>query len=376
MPKIIKKLKKSYILILVCILIGSLTWMISSPRRLPPVIRNLMIYKYDDVRLPFSKIKISRMNLSKKHDLIATLTFNTKTKWPDSSKMPEGREPLKILEAAKNPGLGVKELHRSGITDRGVHVAIIDQPLYLDHPEYAGKFVAYKDFGCNTEKSMHGPAVTSLLVGNEIGTAPDARVYYAAVPSWLADSAYYAKALDWIIEENRKLTGKERIRVVSVSAIPSGKGSLFTKNTKMWDESVAEAKKEGILVLDATCENGFIGPCTLDARDIDNVAVCIPGFPEMPPPTDYPEYMVLAPTSPRTTAEEYEKGDFGYQYNGRGGLSWAMPYSTGILALGWQERPELTAEDMVSILQNSAYLKDKYRIIHPSEFIKQVRAFK
>ena len=73
-----------------------------------------------------------------------------------------------------NPGLGIRNLHAQGITGKGITVAIIDHPMLLEHPEFQGKVVKYYDLGTNLLVSMHGPAVTSLLVGNNIGTAPDA----------------------------------------------------------------------------------------------------------------------------------------------------------------------------------------------------------
>lgn len=48
---------------------------------------------------------------------------------------------------------------------------------------------------------MHGPAVASLLVDREIGTAPDTSIYYAAAPSWTEDSKYQADALMWIVKK-------------------------------------------------------------------------------------------------------------------------------------------------------------------------------
>lgn len=114
---------------------------------------------------------------------IVTFTFNEGT-------VLEGNEALaaKTLEDGKNPGLGIRALHERGITGKGVNVAIIDQHLLLDHPEFSGKIAAYLDTGCNMPSStgsMHAPAVTSILVGESVGVAPGARVYYAAVPSWL-----------------------------------------------------------------------------------------------------------------------------------------------------------------------------------------------
>lgn len=331
--------------------------------------------KYDDVRAfntMTARKDMHNMDLRQAGDIIPTLTFNTKTVWP--SKMPEGISPKNIMEAAKNPGLGVKELHKQGYNGKGVTVAIIDQPLYQDHPEFAGKILKYKDFDCKSESSMHGPAVTSLLVGKNTGTAPGAGVYYAAAPSWLADAAYYAKALDWIIEENSKLPEASKIRAVSVSAAPSGQGSPFKKNNEMWDKSVANAEKAGILVLDCTQNHGIVSSCYLDANAPDDLSKCVAGYPGIASPI-FSSNKICAPTSPRTTAEEYEKGDFGYQYNGRGGLSWAIPYCAGVLAMGWQVNPEMTSQEAVELLFKSAYKKDgSTSIIDPKAFINLVTA--
>jgi len=337
-----------------------------------------IVNPYDDVRgsATWTTKDISNADLSKKAALLTTLTFNEKTMWPDKSKMPPGPTPAEILQNAKNPGLSIKDLHRKGIFGKGVNVAIIDQPLYQDHPEFTGKIVEYKDFGTKAESSMHGPAVASLLVGNNIGTAPGAKLYYAAVPSWLADAEYYAKALDWIIEVNSTLSAKDKIRVVSVSAAPSGKGSPFKSNNDKWTSRMEKAMAEGILVLDCSSNYGFIAPGYYDTNDVDNVSKCVSGFPQKTGRGSIPDRIVV-PCSFRTVAEEYEKGDFAYQYTGQGGLSWSIPYCAGVMAMGWQERPELTADEMKRLLFDSAYKSAcGSLIVNPPEFIKAVIAHK
>jgi len=255
-------------------------------------------------------------------------------------------------------------------------VAIIDQPLYQDHPEFAGKIAAYHDVGCESESSMHGPAVASLLVGAKCGTAPDARLYFVAAPSWTGDSAYQAKALDWITDQNEKLPAGEKIRVVSVSAAPSGPGSPFKKSKEMWDTACARAEKAGILVLDCTGHHGFLGPCYYDATDPETVSRCKPGFPSRPG-MPVRGKLLLVPCSPRTTAEEYERGDCAYQYCGQGGLSWGIPYAAGVLALGWQARPDLTGPQMRELLFASAHVTPEgARTINPQAFIEAVRRYK
>ena len=110
----------------------------------------------------------------------------------------------------------------------------------LDHSEFSGNIVQYHDVGTKqptNKSSMHGPAVASLLVGKTIGTAPGARLYFVAAPPWTRDAQYQAAALNWIIDENETLPVGQKIRVVSVSAAPSGSGSPFTRNNAAREEA-------------------------------------------------------------------------------------------------------------------------------------------
>jgi len=321
---------------------------------------------YQDVRFK----DLSGIDLSLRPDLPRTLWFNQKTIWP--AHLTGGIDPERLLIDGMNPGLGVRKLHEQGLTGKGVNVAIIDQPLLRDHPEFAGKVVAYYDVGCQSSTSMHGPAVASLLVGTKCGTAPGARVYYVAAPSWTADTAFQARALDWLVQENNKLEPRNKIRVVSVSAAPSGDGSPFTKNTELWDSACERAEQAGMLVLDCTSHHGFIGPCYYDATDPEDVTKAKAGFPSMPHMAG-PSGHLLIPCSRRTTAEEYAKGQFSYQYCGQGGLSWSIPYCAGILAIAWQIRPDLEPAQMRDLLFKSAHKQgESSLIINPPEFIRMV----
>ncbi|MHC4500302.1 MAG: S8 family serine peptidase, partial [Planctomycetota bacterium] len=334
----------------------------------------ILIYEFDDV----CNQDLSECDFSNRPGLIDTLTFNQDTIWPEPNKMPPGCDPNVIMANAMNPGLGVRALHQQGITGAGINVAIIDQPILQTHPEYNGKIAAYYDAGCGgSETSMHGPAMTSLLVGENCGTAPDAEVYYVAAPSWFGDAAYYADALDWIVTQNESLPASDKIRVVSVSAQPSGLGSLYS-NQEMWDAAVANAQSAGILVLDCTWHHGFVSLCWYDANDPENISKCTPGFRDGPVEVDAGH--IHAPTAPRTQAEEHSEGNFGYIYGGgshrssrpnaKNGYSDAIPYCAGVLAMAWQVKPELTKEQMVDLLFLTAYVNgDGAQIINPPAFI-------
>ncbi len=334
---------------------------------------------YDDIRyfdwLNGTKSVYEESEYNKED--IFTFTFN-------EGNILKGNEDLQaqVMENGKNPGLGIRDIHKQGITGKGVNVAIIDQNLLLNHPEFAGKIAAYYDTGCEAgedEGSMHAPAVTSILVGNEIGVAPDAKVYFAAAPSWTGDSEFYAKALYWIIEENKKLPIGEKIRVVSVSAAPSGNGSPFTKNLEMWDEAVLAAQNEGILVLDCRGDEktGIIAPAFYDPKDPNNISKCKSGFPTSNNGYIVPATEIGVPTSYRTVAEEYTEGTPSYQYTGQGGLSWGLPYAAGVLALGWQIKPDLDKEQIVKILFDTCSKSDDgSNIINPPAFIAAIQKLK
>ena len=323
---------------------------------------------YDDVRNKNFQVKGAEFGEA----LITTFWFNGTTSWVEE----DAAIAEKILQLGMNPGLGVRDLHAQGITGKGVTVAIIDQHLLLDHPEYKGKIVEYMDVGTNMSSlqgSMHAPGVTSLLVGENIGTAPDAEVYFAAAPSWNADAQYFADALNWIVDENEKLPDENKIRVVSVSAAPSGEGSPFTENNDAWDAAYQRATDADILVLDCTKDHGIVAPCTYDLYDVDNVAKCIPGWPGIEN-SSFGEGYIHIPTSRRSTAEEYIEGKYAYQFSGRGGLSWSVPYLTGVLAMGWQVNPQLSNEEMLDILFDSAYQTESgEKVINPPAFIEAVQ---
>ena len=252
-----------------------------------------------------------------------------------------------------------------------MRVAIIDQPKPQLHSEYKEKLVDYYNTAGDVYE-MHGPAVASLLVGDQCGTAPGAKLYYAAAASWEGDSALYADALRWIVAKNKDLPQDDKIRVVSISAAPSGQGSPFSKNLEQWDVAVAEAKAAGILVLDCrqNSETGIIAAGYYDLDSPDDMSRFTPGFPTHPwvDPSQ-----IYAPSSYRTQAEEYAPGENHWQYTGEGGLSWTIPYVSGVLAMGWQVNPKLTNDEILALLRKTAYVtREGARVVNPVAFINAV----
>jgi hypothetical protein len=338
--------------------------------------RNFQIVKeissvsaYQDIRWK----DLSKIESQLDSAMIRTLKFNEKTIWPDKYKS----YATYLLSAGKNPGLGIRNLHKQGITGKGIVVAIIDQYICLDHPEYVNKIIEYHDVGCNAPSnisSYHGPAVASLLVGDSIGTAPDAKIYFVAVPSWTKDAKYQADALNWIIDKNNTLPKGDKIRAVSVSAAPSGIGTLFTKHNSLWDSAYLRAIKSGLIVIDCTSDNGITSPCYNDINHPDSISKSLPGYPGIAFTAD--STRICVPNSLRTVAEEFEQGVYSFTYCGRGGISWAEPYLVGVLALGWQLRPDISGKEMIRLLYSTSYHKDNgTKIIQPEAFIESVKGY-
>jgi hypothetical protein len=319
-----------------------------------------MINKFDDVRNTVFSKQSNVVDVNS-DEILKTLSFNEATRWKDELA------PQKFLEYGKIPPLGIKGIHKEGVTGKKVNVAIIDQPLALDHPEYRGKIVEYKtffppkyDIGIS---SMHGPAVTSLLVGENIGVAPNARVYYAAVPSWLGDAIYEVQALKWIIEINEELSENDKIKFVSVSAAP-GVEEAREKNSHLWNETVKEAEEKGICVVDC---NGFVYPGFVE-YDTNNFHY---GFPNNEFERRPLRNVVCVPNSLRTVAESYDNKIFSYAYWGVGGLSWGIPYAVGVLCLAQEINNELSAVQLRDMLIKNA--SDNKGIINPKSFLNNIK---
>lgn len=112
-------------------------------------------------------------------DVLREGSFNTATKWPKN--LPKGFNPVEIMEIGKNPGLNVRELHKQGITGKGVGIAIIDQKLLVEHNEYKDQLKLYEEINIpdsDNQATLHGAAVASIAVGKTVGVAPDADLLF------------------------------------------------------------------------------------------------------------------------------------------------------------------------------------------------------
>ncbi len=323
------------------------------------------VESFEDLRatmLKRAKKDISSRDL-READLFRT-TFGSFTRWPPPRLLPPGFDPGKVLQWGKTPGLGVKALHARGITGKGVHVGIIDQPILRNHQEYAGRVVQYTMVECQDARpAMHGAAVASLLVGSSCGVAPEANLHFWAEPSWKFDYRYRCEALEQLLAYNNSRAPAERIRVVSVS-----KG--FDKqepNLERWKELLERAEREGLCVIHCAADMYGVG-CPVFADKDDPEAYSVSRHP----PGRAPRVggLLCAPSDFVTTAH-YEGRD-AYIFWSRGGSSWAAPFIAGVAALGLQQNPDLTPQEIREHLYSTGTPFYDGVIINPRGFVEAV----
>jgi subtilisin family serine protease len=274
--------------------------------------------------------------------------FDDQTAWPPSDRLPSGYDWKQVMEIGKNPGLGLRSLHDQGITGSGVGIAILDQPLLVDHPEYRDRLRLYEEINVNPNMpaQMHGPAVASLAVGKTTGVAPGADLYFLA--DWFSDPdeqtnfVYLAQGILRVLEINASLPEGHKIRVISISRgyNPQDKGyaELMT--------AIRRAEKEGLAVISV----GMFGsrPKAIQGLGRDPLAdpdqaASYTASAFMIPYLDRlngSQETLWVPIDDRTTASP--TGEQDYAFYGVGGMSWAEPYLAGVYALVCQVDPKMT----------------------------------
>lgn len=334
----------------------------------PLALRNLGDLAKLDSFWGVANVSLTRLDLNGELARLDRLPFDSRTTWPEPARLPPGFHPTTLLEDGKNPGLGVRALHAKGIDGRGIHIAIIDQPLLRDHREYKARIVEYREMEVqNIPPQMHGSPVTSIAVGKTCGTAPEASVHYYAVPMWKWSNEHckpYAAALDQILEQNKNVRSADKIRVVSVSL------GMFSSwpDAELWTTAVRRAAAEGVLVV--TCDPAFYKLALLKRQ---------PGQePESPGGYvnqfgfGYSRNSLGVPVGNRATASY--SGPEDYVFWREGGMSWAVPYLAGVAALGFQTDPQLKPKDIPGLWIQTAFSTPTGLVINPSRFIEAVRA--
>ena len=79
----------------------------------------------------------------------------------------DGVDKERIIELGKCPGPGFAELHAYGVTGEGVSIAIIGEPLYTGHEEYAESLALYEEI--HVKEGAAGTDRASWAVSTAVG---------------------------------------------------------------------------------------------------------------------------------------------------------------------------------------------------------------
>jgi hypothetical protein len=327
--------------------------------------------------------------------------FDTTTKWPSKDKMPKDYNPKEILDMGKDPGLEVRKLHKQGITGKNIGIAILDVPLKNKHEEYYDRIKHYEElFNPNTDSLIHGPAVASIAAGKTVGVAPKADIYYFAVDPSYTDNAGNMRTdftkivttIDKIIEINKELPNKNKIRVISLSVGCSPK----EKGYKEFKEAVDKAAKEGIFVISTSLYDTygfeFTGAGRYPTDNPNEVSSYSSG--------KFWEGGILS----KKTPEQFLEGDKNclhfpmdsravagpnyddeYVFYRYGAFSWVVPYISGLYVLACDVNPEVTPELFwKTAMETSKATKVDYKsktfeikhVVSPVDLINKLKALK
>ena len=335
--------------------------------------------------------------------------FGEGTIWPkDISKCPQNFEKLEqISEFGKDPGLGVRALHKRGIDGTGMSIAIIDQ-LLSDHIEYHDNLVHYEEIGYDDPHragDMHGSAVSSIAVGKNCGVAPKSKLYYFACNNkkkdeagkYIPDAEPAAQALEKILKINETLPEGEKIQVVSMS----WGGQNKALNSDQWQTALEKAKKAGLFVLTCHSNREYELPYERTGRKATedpnkNSSYIETAYPIM---HSYETWLkehkeewiknkgqavfekdlkwakkidsttFYVPAGHRTLASPVGKDEYVHYY--RGGASWTTPWVAGMFVLARQVNPNITPEHFWEIALKTSVFNEKVqgKIIQPEKLI-------
>lgn len=190
--------------------------------------------------------------LDAKH--LRKITFNSSTKWPNQNKMPSNFNPKSILEKGKNPMLEISELHKLGITGKGITVAVIDSLPYLKNIEIKKQNIEIINLFNITQHHFHGDCAIANLCGKNIGIAPDVRVLHYCQPNAINNdiNKVQIKTYKDILQ---RIKNGEKIKIISRS------GPVFynditypdqQKDKKEIEKIITQIESYGCKILDST----------------------------------------------------------------------------------------------------------------------------
>lgn len=311
--------------------------------------------------------------------------WTTNVIWPSPDKMPDGFNPMEIMERAKRPNTN------AGATGRGINIAVIDNMLDTTNPEYAGQIKYFEGAidGQQLPPNKHASMVVGHIAGQHTGMAPDANIYFftkRTYPDRKKFDQEICKVLQNVIRFNNVQTPENKIHILSCS------WGARKKYSPQVYELFDQLEASGVKIILCGSDD-MTADYTMSMRDF--IPCNNPNMTDVQPDVQAagqemldnwaikytPDKIVGIPTNMRTTP----MGADGWQYNITGGESSAAPYIAGVYATAlsgnqlFMTRPDWQSE-LNDILKSTATQNpDGNYMINPSgirgrvsEIVKQM----
>ena len=330
---------------------------------------------------------LTQLDLYKELEYLQTSCFDDFTIWPITEKLPQEFDIEKIKEYGKNPGLNIRNIHKEGITGKGVGIAIIDQNTLVDHIEYKANLKHYEEIHMfpNASAYMHGPMVDSIAVGKTVGVAPGADLYHFSTGTIEIDEnkiktdlQWFSVAVDRVIEINKLLESENKIRVISFSHGITDR----MKNYEMALSAIERAKKENIETIyvsdsgnhkvSGLGRNIMDDPNLLKSYGINNYLKNLNSLGLY----ERIKADVFVPIDARCVASICGNDKYEFQYDG--GASKIPPHVAGLYALCLEINPEINIDNFYEALDvTSSKVKfedgNTYKIANPQNLVKYIK---
>ncbi len=305
--------------------------------------------------------------------------FNSSTIFPSVEKMPKGFNPHEIIAFAKNPFMGIKELHKRGVNGEGICVATIDFGFQDEkHIEFANANIEIVDLFKDTGYHFHATGVLSNLCGKNIGIAPKARVLHYNTYQGYGEEVDKA-TLTILKDILERIRGGEKIRAVNISAplLRNKKLQSLISDQKSWqklrDEQVAPFLKVieelKLLGCEVISSERFSKDFSCSKINYHTSEVVQPDWISFKSYSDKMTFISGGKVIPEFLSKE------GYKYEPNGSVSWSIPQAVGLYALVLQINSNVTWDEFVKICKDSSKVNvNNVRIINVQKLINNVTA--
>ncbi len=333
-------------------------------------VKNVSTNRYNFMSVDASQLNLSDFNYTKDN-----FRYNTATTWPENLK--KDFNPESLIEEMKDPGLGIRNLHAEGITGKGVNVAFVDVKLLVNHESFRDNLVYYEEIDSEPgEVHFHGTTILSLLAGKDTGVAPDVNVYAFAynINSERDYKLQLADAILKVVDIDKTLDNEKKIKVISLS---SGWMPDESEELNILLDAIDLATKDDILVFTASIgstHNYFIGGVERTWReDVNDISTYyIAKKIQVNPAAKKDDLHILVPWYGITTAGATNPK--AYSLYGSGAYSPAIPFYTGLYALGLQIDSTLTMNEFWQYLTDTSHVLEENRnLVNPEKFIEMVK---